>query len=97
MRKLREPKKIIRDNWDEFLGAYYHQYCGGCPDGHNSHWKTVIESSQWKAWKATNPPYDFAENEELGIMSPYHFQDFLKFVVGEAPPKERLKQIQEIK
>ena len=81
-------KKSIKDNWDEFLGAYYCQSCPGCPDGHNSHWKTVIESPQWKSWKATNPPYDFAENEELGIMSTGHFQDFLKFVVSEAPPSK---------
>ena len=64
--------KLIEDNWDEFLKAYYHQFCRGCPDGYNSHWQTVIESPQWKAWKATNPPYDFAENEELGCMSPEH-------------------------
>jgi hypothetical protein len=25
--------------------------CAGCPEGHPTFWKTVVESTQWKAWE----------------------------------------------
>lgn len=68
---------------DKCLQAWYLQPCVGCVDGHNSFWKTVIESKQWKKWKKyaweDNMLYDFPEVEELGTISPEHFQAFLKF------------------
>ena len=89
------PKKIVETYWDDFLRAYYWQECGGCKDGHNSFWKTVIESPQWQTWhdelekrmkrgkivkgKFSENVYDLCEVEELGIISPEHFQEFLKF------------------
>ena len=80
---MKIKQHYIQKHWDEYLHRYYHQPCLGCPKGHNSFWQTVIESPQWKEWKAYAEPkmlYDFAENEELGILSPRHFQDFIKFI-----------------
>ncbi|MEK6819013.1 MAG: hypothetical protein AABY10_03710 [Nanoarchaeota archaeon] len=75
-------KEFIDKNWDEFLGAYYNQECKGCPEGHSSFWKTLIESDEWKKWKEfnNNTNWDFSENEELGILSAKHFKSFLNFV-----------------
>ncbi len=68
---------------DKCLYAHYNFPCKGCPEGHSSFWKSTIESPQWEAWsKHANKKmlYDIAECEELGIISPKHFQDFLRFV-----------------
>ena len=71
---------------DKFLRAYYHQECGGCPEGHSSFWRTVIKSPEWEKWKEWNYKksphgnWDFAENEELGILSPQHWKEFVKFI-----------------
>ena len=79
-------KKELEINWDEFLRAYYHQDCPGCPEGHNSFWQTIVESGEWKEWKRYNfkvfSPWiwDFAECEELGILSPQHWKKFVKFI-----------------
>jgi len=75
-------KQIIENNWEEFLRAYYWQECGGCPNGHNSFWKTIIESEEWEKWKDynKNTNWDFAENEELGILSLEHWKAFVKFI-----------------
>lgn len=71
-------KEIIQEYWDEFLSAYFHQPCAGCKNGHNSMWQTIVESPQWKEWEKVGR-YDFAECDELGIMSQGHFQAFLEF------------------
>jgi len=76
--------------------SHYFEECAGCPDGHSSFWKTVIESPQWQLWrkeqdirmgmlgKGELPEgvmcYDMAEVEEGGIISQKHFQDFIKFI-----------------
>lgn len=89
-------KQIIKNHWDEFLGAYYHQECSGCSEGHSSFWRTVITSPQWQTWqqeqnkrmktgrivngKFNKSIYDMPEVEELGIISQKHFQEFLKFI-----------------
>jgi len=62
---------------EDFLRHYYNAPCPGCPDGHPSFWKTVVESPEWKAWVASRPSYDIAECEEVGIISKKHFEDFL--------------------
>jgi hypothetical protein len=78
-------KQIIKNNWDEFLHAYYFQECGGC-GGHSSFWKTIIESPEWNKWRKyaweDKMIYDFPECEELGIMSSKHWQDFIKFTLN---------------
>ena len=80
-------KKIIKNNWDEFLREYYHQKCKGCPKGHNSFWKTIIESKEWKDWKLFNElrviksKWDFSDCEELGILSPSHWHAFIRFLI----------------
>lgn len=56
--------------------------CSGCGH-HNSFWATVIESPQWKLWQkeqSLRPTRDMAECEELGIISPEHFQEFIQYV-----------------
>ncbi len=76
-------KQIIKDNWDEFLHAYYLQECKGCPDGHSSFWRTIITSKEWEALKKYNGKkmnWDFPENEELGILSPLHWKAFISFI-----------------
>ena len=78
-----QRKQYIEAMFDDFLHYYYCVPCNGCPEGHSSMWKTVIESPQWKLWQKEqqkNPLYDMSECEELGIMSKKHFQDFLKFI-----------------
>lgn len=63
-------------------GMIWKQACTGC-GYHDTFWSTVITSPQWKAWKEYAKPkmlYDFDENEELGIISNEHFQDFIKFI-----------------
>jgi hypothetical protein len=41
-------------------------------------WKSIVESPQWKEWEKVGM-YDFAECDELGVMSAGHLQDFLNF------------------
>jgi DNA-directed RNA polymerase subunit M/transcription elongation factor TFIIS len=79
----REQMELIKKNYDDFLNYYYNSPCSGCPEGHSSFWKTVIESPQWKAWVASRPNYDIPECEALGIISKEHFQDFLRFARSE--------------
>lgn len=80
-----EPKDNIKQHYDEFLGYYYNSPCAGCKDGHPSFWKTIIESTAWGAWKNKNPmSYDFAECEEVGIMSKQHWIAFLEFIKEQA-------------
>lgn len=72
----------------EEQGLYrYWEPCDGCKDGHPSIWKTLVESPQWKAWydhASKNMLYDVDESQELGVMSPKHFQDFMRFSSQEA-------------
>jgi hypothetical protein len=66
-----------------------------CSDGsHNSFWKTVIESPEWKAWerelarrfKADLPDvWDIDESQECGWLSAGHFASFLAFVRSHPP------------
>ncbi len=72
---------------DQCLYFWYCVPCGGCKEGHPSFWKTVTESPQWKLWqkeqmnpKSKYETRDMPEVEELGIISPEHFQDFLTFL-----------------
>ena len=53
--------------------------CGGCKDGHDTFWKSVVESPQWKAWTASSPEWDVDECEACGHISQGHFQAFMKF------------------
>jgi len=68
-------------SYDDFLKQYYNSPCEGCPEGHHSFWKTIIESKEWEGWKKV-AHYDIAECEELGIMSEEHFKGFVKFLRG---------------
>lgn len=55
--------------------------CSGC-EHHDTFWKTVVQSPQWKEWyehASKNTLYDVDESQELGIISAKHFQDFMHF------------------
>ena len=91
---------------DRAANPEYRKPCKGCPDGHPTFWKTVVESPQWIAWEkqiAKNfhkanvmldsgkewpsadyqekklPIYDVDECRECNVISPKHFQAFLRF------------------
>lgn len=83
MKKLKV--KHITCTCDECLYYWYKPPCKGCGN-HNSFWATVIESAEWKIWKKYADPnmmYDFSEVEELGCISPKHFQDFLDYTFSQ--------------
>ena len=75
----KRDKEAIKENYDEFLRYYYNAPCSGCPEGHASFHKTIIESPEWKAWSKV-AHYDIAECECLGICSEVHWRDFVKFI-----------------
>ena len=65
-----------------------------CSDGgHPTFWNTVKSSPQWGAWyqeqmrrfrtKTTKGVFDIDESQECGIISPEHFQEFIKFIKHE--------------
>jgi hypothetical protein len=85
--KKKMNKELIEKNYDDFLHYYYNCPCKGCPEGHASMWKSIVESPQWKEWEKIGM-YDFAECDELGVMSAGHFQNFLKFCLTSPPPKK---------
>src|SRR3990167_3537915 len=74
-----EPRQGAK--YDKFLRKYYNDQCEGCPEGHASFWKTIIESPEWKEWIKI-AEYDIPECEELGIISKEHWEDFLKFILS---------------
>ena len=88
MKKL--PISQIKKHFDEFLSFYYNAPCSGCPKGHSSFWRAVIESPEWKAWKKVGH-YDFAECEALGICSSSHWKDFVKFILTSKPKRKGRK------
>ncbi|MDE2098441.1 MAG: hypothetical protein KGL39_14405 [Patescibacteria group bacterium] len=62
--------------------------CKGCKNGHDTFWKTVVESPQWKEWEAANTHFDVDECRACGHISQNHFQAFLGFVVAKAIVKK---------
>jgi hypothetical protein len=85
-----KPRKHKTCTCDQCLSYWYKPPCEGCGH-HNSFWATVIESPQWKAWKAYAEPkmlYDFSENEMLGVISERHFQDFLTYTIKQCKKKQ---------
>lgn len=51
----------------------YWKPCGGCPNGHSSFWKTVIESPQWERWSKENDSRfsKFARKEKIIKNKPF--------------------------
>ena len=89
-RKLAQAERdhIVRINEmveqrDEALTKWHaHQKnvpCAGCEGGHDTFWKTVVESPQWKAWTTSGPEWDVDECQECGHISQAHFQAFMAF------------------
>lgn len=58
--------------------------CPGCKEGHDTFWKSVVESPQWLAWEESSPKWDVDECRECGHISQGHFQAFMKFSADEA-------------
>ena len=61
------------DHW-EYVGEH---------GTHNSFWKTVISSPQWREWAKKQREecrWDTVEAEDCGWLSDEHFQAFLEFV-----------------
>lgn len=63
--------------------------CGGCEGGHDTYWKSIIESPQWEAWckSKASDGWDWMECEACGHISQGHFQAFLRFVHNMNPYK----------
>lgn len=57
--------------------------CSGCGK-HESIWKTLVKSCEWKAWykfqQGEDQQYDTDEAQEIGAMSKNHWNDFVKFI-----------------
>ena len=78
--------------------------CSGCKDGHPGFWKTVVTSPQWVAWEKEVHQrfhkgvesgaerivgaWDVDESRECNVISPEHFQDFVKWLI-QSRPKEK--------
>lgn len=62
--------------------------CSGCKNGHDTFWKSVIESAQWKAWCASGPTWDVDECTACGHISQAHFQAFLDWQRDKIPHDE---------
>lgn len=68
----------------------YFSPCAGCPQGHSSFHKTIVESKEWQLWEKENEKrmnkkiikncFDYDECRELGIMSQKHWDAFIKFI-----------------
>lgn len=90
--KLREELSETQDSLkkvtigrDEALTQWHaHQKnvpCLGCEGGHDTYWKSVVESPQWLAWEKAADGWDVIECQACGHISQKHFQAFMKFVV----------------
>jgi hypothetical protein len=80
----------FRQERDEAIAKWHaHQKnvpCPGCEGGHDTYWKSVVESPQWREWSRVSRDFDTAECEACGHISERHFQAFLKFVIDSAKP-----------
>jgi hypothetical protein len=87
LKPFKGGKCDAKTGWDEEHWSYK------CTDGeHESFWKTVVTSTQWKEWVKENSRrmhlkpigecFDIDECRECGWISPAHFQAFLEFVKG---------------
>ena len=66
--------------------------CDGCEGGHNSFWKTIVESDEWKEWKKEQAKrfhteekegcFDIDECTECGWISKEHWKEFIKFIIN---------------
>lgn len=77
--------KIIDERDDALTKWHAHQKnvpCAGCEGGHDTFWKTVVESPQWKAWRESFPQWDVMECEACGHISQGHFQAFLGYTAA---------------
>lgn len=77
-------KSLISERDKALTKWYAHQKnvpCFGCELGHDTFWKSVIESPQWKEWENV-ADWDTAECASCGHISSEHFQAFLKFCVA---------------
>ena len=83
---LREDRNDAYSQRDAALVKWHeHQKnvpCSGCEGGHDTFWKSVVESPQWEAWEKSNDHWDVDECRECGHISQDHFQAFMAFSVA---------------
>ena len=65
---------------------YFWSPCEGCPEGHSSFWKTIIESKQWEEWIKSEEGrnFDTSESQECGWFSKNHFTAFIERIEKQA-------------
>jgi hypothetical protein len=85
---------------DQLEKERYWVACAGCPEGHSSFWKTVVESEYWKQWTEyanKNQLYDVDECRECGWIGKSHFDAFIDYITKRRiilRDKEWINQIQ---
>lgn len=60
--------------------SHWEYQCSGCKKPHNSFWKTVVSSEEWKEWEKANSSFDVDECRIAGWISPEHWKAFVKFL-----------------
>ena len=81
--------KLEVDREKEHATKYW-ESCEGCPEGHNSFHKTIVESPEWEAWekeqkemfgrKEFDGCFDVNECKECGWISKEHWKKFVEFI-----------------
>ncbi len=76
--------EALRATHQEAQDEMYNAPCPGCPEGHPSFYKTIVESKEWQAWEkvANEQGFDYDESRECGYFSTKHWQAFLKFQIN---------------
>ena len=75
---------MIEPHWEGTRGNPNSHWQYHCSDGiHDSIWKVLVTSKHWEEWyehAEENMFYDVDETQELGMMSPQHFEDFINYI-----------------
>lgn len=81
LKEEKDQATVILRERDEAMAKWHaHQKnvpCAGCEGGHDSFWKSVVESPQWRAWEDSDPDWDVDECRGCGHISAEHFQAFM--------------------
>ena len=75
-------EKVEKDRWCSD--------CAGCPEGHSSFWKTIVESEEWQKWekeqnrlfssREMEKCFDYDESRETGWLGKEHWRSFVEFI-----------------
>lgn len=88
LEQLNKDRHLFVENMEKVIEDYlrketWEQSCAGCGH-HDSMWKSLVQSPQWKDWyehASKNMLYDVDEAQEFGCMSSKHFQDFIDYIL----------------